>query len=62
VRAGRRVLFHGDANCKMINLFPIILSILQLGASIVSFYYGNIPKGLYWFFGAGLTSTIIFMK
>jgi hypothetical protein len=44
------------------NCFPISLVALQLGASVVAFYGGNIPKGFYWIFGAGITLSVIFMK
>lgn len=42
----------------MLKLFPIILMILDVCASIVYFCNGDIKRGIYWLCAFGLTLTI----
>jgi len=42
----------------MIKLFPIILMILDVGASITYFCSGDIRRGIYWIAACILTLTV----
>jgi hypothetical protein len=44
----------------MKNLFPVILMILDLGASIVCFSLSDIRRGVYWLAAAILTASVTF--
>ena len=47
------------ANCAlMIKLFPISMLLLSFGASIVYFYNGDLRRGFYWLFAAGITAAV----
>lgn len=41
--------------------FPVSMIVLSLLAGVVFFCNGDYPKGFYWLFAAGLTTTTIFM-
>ena len=44
----------------MKNLFPVILIILDFGASVVYFANGDIRRGVYWIAAACLTCCVTF--
>ena len=44
----------------IIKVFPITLVILDIAASTVYFYSGDIRRGVYWFAAAVLTSCVTF--
>lgn len=43
------------------NILPWIIVALFIGSSLVCFFTGDIKKGFYWAFGAGINITVIFM-
>lgn len=41
-------------------ILPALMIVISLGASIVYFYAGDVRRGLYWLFAAGLTASVTF--
>jgi hypothetical protein len=41
-----------------VKIFPYIMMVLNIGASVVYFLDGDIRKGFYWLFAFGLTLVI----
>ena len=41
-------------------ILPLVMIILSLGSSVVYFAGGDIRRGLYWFFAAGITTVVTF--
>lgn len=41
-------------------IFPILIIILYIGASIINFKVGDWKRGLYWLFAIGLNCVVTF--
>lgn len=42
-------------------IFPVVMIVLSLVASVIYFAKGQPPHGFYWLTAAGLTTTTLFM-
>lgn len=47
---------------KMTKIFPITLAILDLAASGVYLFNGDIPRAVYWLSAASITFSTLFIK
>lgn len=45
---------------KPTQYLPCLLIVIDVGAAVVCFWYGDVRRGIYWLSAATLTSTVTF--
>lgn len=43
------------------SIFPVVMVLLSIGASVVYFFHGDVAKGAYWVSAASITGSTLFM-